>query len=125
MKWQELRYTAWSGGDVAEGLLTPSALGGPLPCTGPGEGGRHTAALLVRVVPAVVVIVTLPAARHAAVVLAAELVRLTGALVWGRGTWGSQRDGSRIDRRGGRAWLWGSGRDTLAVYTHVVFTGGG
>lgn len=31
MKWQELRYTAWSGGDVAEGLLTPSALGGPPP----------------------------------------------------------------------------------------------
>lgn len=50
-----------------------------------GRAGRgHTAALLVRVVPAVVVVVALPAAWHAAVVLAAELVGLTGALVWKR-----------------------------------------
>lgn len=45
-----------------------------------GEAGR-TAALLVRVVPAVIVVVALPTARHAAVVLAAELVWLTGALI--------------------------------------------
>lgn len=39
-----------------------------------------TALVLVGVVPAVVVVVALPAARHAAVVLAAELVRLTRPL---------------------------------------------
>lgn len=44
----------------------------------------HTAALFVRVVSAVIVVITLPAARDAAVVFAAELVGLTGALVWGR-----------------------------------------
>lgn len=43
----------------------------------------RTAALLIRVVPAVVVIVALPAPRHAAVVLAAELVGLAGAFIWG------------------------------------------
>lgn len=48
---------------------------------GAGMGRGHTAALLVRVVPAVVVVIALPAAWHAAVVLAAELVGLTGALV--------------------------------------------
>lgn len=55
----------------------------------------HTAALLVRVVPTVVVIVTLPAAWHAAVVLTAELVRFTGALIWGGRHWGGQGPGGR------------------------------
>lgn len=44
-------------------------------------GWERTAALLIRVVPTVIVIVALPAARHTAVVLAAELVWFTGALV--------------------------------------------
>ncbi len=39
-----------------------------------------TALVFVRVVPTVVVVVTLPAARHAAVVLASELVWLTRPL---------------------------------------------
>lgn len=39
MKWHELRYTAWSGVDVAEGWLAPSALGGPPPARArEGEG---------------------------------------------------------------------------------------
>ena len=54
---------------------------------GAGPGRGHTAALLVGVVPAVVVVVALPAAWHAAVVLAAELVGLTGALVCKRQGW--------------------------------------
>jgi len=58
----------------------------PLHCTASSRDGRgskaaRTAALFIRIVPAVIVVVALPAARHAAVVLAAELVRLTGALV--------------------------------------------
>ena len=48
---------------------------------GAGMGRGNTSDLLVRVVPAVVVVIALPAAWHAAVVLAAELVGLTGALV--------------------------------------------
>ena len=48
---------------------------------GAGVGRGHTAALLVGVVPAVVIVIALPAAWHAAVVLAAELVGLTGALI--------------------------------------------
>lgn len=58
----------------AHSALSPRVSGG-------GRAAR-TAALLVRVVPAVVVVVALPAARHAAVVLAAELVGLAGAFVW-------------------------------------------
>lgn len=36
-----------------------------------------TAVVFIRIVPTVIVVVTLPAARHAAVVLTSELVRLT------------------------------------------------
>lgn len=67
-----------------------------------GVGVGPTAALLVRVISAVVVIVTLPAAWDAAVVFAAELVWLTGALIWGKVRcggryWGSQGwSGQRI-----------------------------
>lgn len=46
-----------------------------------GKAVGHTAALLVRVISAVVVIVTLPAAWDTAVVFAAELVWLTGAFI--------------------------------------------
>ena len=41
-----------------------------------------TTVVLVRVVPTVVIIVTVPAARDTAVVLAAELVGLTCPLIW-------------------------------------------
>lgn len=59
----------------------------PLHCTADSQDSKgskatRTAALLVRVVPAVVVVVALPATGHTAVVLAAELVGLTGAFVW-------------------------------------------
>jgi len=40
-----------------------------------------TTLVLVRVVPTVIVVVTLPAARHAAVDFTAELVRLTCPLI--------------------------------------------
>ena len=59
----------------------------PLHCTADSRDNKsskvaRTAALLIRVVPTVVVVVALPATWHAAVVLAAELVGLTGAFIW-------------------------------------------
>lgn len=87
----------------------------------PGEGQLwagwgHTAALLVGVVPTVVVVVALPAAGHTAVVLAAELVGFTGALVWGgkSGADGGQSgvDGGRqraVGDGGGSRWAVGDG----------------
>lgn len=107
MKWHRLKYTTWSGvGGVSReaapdpqswevaacprcGLAGTGVLRGEGPqvsgCgepAGRGGGGRaHTAALLIRVVPTVVVIIALPATWHATVVLAAELVGLAGTLV--------------------------------------------
>lgn len=87
----------------AEGLGGPEALPAPphrqLPRESGGRRAVRTAALLVRVVPAVVVVVALPATRHAAVVLAAELVGLAGSFIWeGRGR---DRRQHRSGTRGG------------------------
>lgn len=53
-------------------------------CQAPRNTGKRepTTLVLIRVVSAVVVIVTLPAPGNASVVLAAELVRLARPLVW-------------------------------------------
>lgn len=52
-------------------------------CQSAQKPREPTTLVFIRVVPAVVVIVTLPASGNAAVVFAAELVGLACALVWG------------------------------------------
>ena len=59
------------------------------PCSTPqgnkaGRFTRLTAALLIRIVSAIIVIVTLPATRHTAIVLATKLVWFTGAIFYTR-----------------------------------------
>lgn len=120
MKWHKLKYTTWSGvGEEGGSCPRP---GRWLPALAwPVAGGRHgkgqaweglpwgwrvgrTAALLVGVVATIVVVVALPAARHAAVVLAAELVWLTGALIWRRQVSGRSGTGLGQTLRSMQAW---------------------
>lgn len=67
--------------------MVPITLPAPSDAAAIGTGkltlraGPRCAALLVRVISAVVVVVTLPTAWDTAVVFAAELVWLTGALI--------------------------------------------